>query len=385
MKQFESSWPGAKTVTDRTVVPGTFFYPGPTEVRREVLEAMLQPMLPHRSVEFETILDELQSALRTIFRTRRNVFVATSSGTGLMEAAVRCAPPGPILALVNGAFAARFADIARACGRDVDRADFEWGSVIDLDVVESRLARRRYAAVTVVHSETSTGALTPVHGLAEIAHDNGALLLCDSVSGIGGIEFDTHGSGADFVFTASQKALALPPGLAFGVASEAMMRDVRKAKGRGRYFNLALFDKAASHHQTTSTPAISLIYAAHRQCSDIVKEGMPARCARHHEMAALTREWISSISHRTGMQFQPVARPGYETPSVSVIRLPHEFEAHSVVRAVRERGFTIGTGYQALSTCTIRIGHMGDHTPRMLQQCLYAIDDSIDSLKSDLR
>ena len=99
---------------------GTFFLPGPTEVRRPVLEAMLQPMLPHRGAAFEAMFARIHTGLQVVFRTTRPVFVSSSSATGLMEAAVRCAPEGPVLSLVNGAFSERFADVARACGREVD-------------------------------------------------------------------------------------------------------------------------------------------------------------------------------------------------------------------------------------------------------------------------
>src|ERR1700712_2874100 len=132
---------------------GTFFLPGPTEVRREILAAMLQPMLPHRGAAFESLYARLQDALRPIFRTARPVYVSSSSATGLMEAAIRCAPTGPILSLVNGAFSERFSAIAEASGRDVQLESCLWGEVVSLDAVEAALKSRHFAAVTVVHSE----------------------------------------------------------------------------------------------------------------------------------------------------------------------------------------------------------------------------------------
>src|SRR5687768_17166965 len=105
---------------------GSFFLPGPTEVRREVLEAMLRPMIPHRSSEFEELFARLQQGLKSVFVTERPVFIAASSGTGLMEAAIRAIPPGTILSLVNGAFSERFAHIAEMCGRKVERFEVAW-------------------------------------------------------------------------------------------------------------------------------------------------------------------------------------------------------------------------------------------------------------------
>src|SRR4051812_31109419 len=149
-------------MTPRLLQDGTFFFPGPTEVRPEVLAAMTTPMIPHRGAAFETLFGRLQDALGVIFGTTRPVYVSSSSATGLMEAAVRCAPPGPVLSVVNGAFSARFAAIGKACGRETDVIDVPWGEAVEMSQLEERLKRKRYAAMTVVHSETSTGALTDV-------------------------------------------------------------------------------------------------------------------------------------------------------------------------------------------------------------------------------
>src|SRR5678816_4658659 len=138
---------------------GTFFLPGPTEVRQEVLAAMLKPMIPHRSTEFEELFARIQQGLKGVFLTRRPVYIAASSGTGMMEAAIRALPSGPILSLVNGAFSERFAHIAEMCGREVDRFEVPWGAVNDPRQLEIYLTQKNYAAITVVHSETSTGAL----------------------------------------------------------------------------------------------------------------------------------------------------------------------------------------------------------------------------------
>src|SRR5687767_4850891 len=164
---------------------GTFFLPGPTEVRPEVLQAMLRPMIPHRGEAFEQLAANLQTGLRAVFGTARPVFIGACSATGFMEAGVRCARPGRILALVNGAFSGRYARIAAACGREVDRFDVEWGETHAVAEVDSRLARREHAAMTVVHSETSTGALNDVRALRDVAERHGVPCLVDSVSGIG--------------------------------------------------------------------------------------------------------------------------------------------------------------------------------------------------------
>ena len=181
---------------------GTFFLPGPTEVRPEVLAAMLQPMIAHRGRDFETLFGRVQEGLRPVLRTARPVFVSSSSATGLMEAAVRCAPVGPVLSLVNGAFSQRFAGVARACGREVDVVQVADGGVVAPEAAEARLRARRYAAVTVVHSETSTGALTDPRPIQALAREHGAVCLVDSVTGVAGAPLETDGWALDFVLTA---------------------------------------------------------------------------------------------------------------------------------------------------------------------------------------
>lgn len=356
---------------------GTFFLPGPTEVRREVLEAMLQPMLPHRGAAFEALYARVQEGLRRVFRTTRPVFVSSSSATGLMEAAIRCAPVGPVLALVNGAFSERFAHIARACGRDTDMVEGPWGDVVDLDAVEARLAARRYAAVTVVHSETSTGALHDVRAVQALARRHGALCLVDSVTGVGGAPLEFDEWELDLALTGSQKALALPPGLAFAAASASYMRTAAEAPARGVYFDLAEFARFDERRQTANTPALSLLYAAERQLEDVAREGMEHRWARHAAMADDCRRWAEAIGARLDPAVGVLAPAGRRSPTVSAITLPPRVTGPTVAKAVAARGYVIGSGYGRLKDETIRVGHMGDHTREGLAGCLAAVEDAL--------
>lgn len=359
---------------------GRFFLPGPTEVRREVLAGMLGPMIPHRGAAFQELFARLQRGLRTVFGTDRLVFVSSSSATGLMEAAVRCAPAGPVLSLVNGAFSARFAEIAASCGHETDIVEAPWGSTVELDEVERRLAARRYSAVTVVHSETSTGALTDVRAVAELAHRNGVLCLVDSVSGVGGAPLHAAEWELDFVLTGSQKALALPPGLAFAVASEAFMEQAASAPTRGKYFDVVEFARYAERDETPNTPAISLLYSLDVQLASIGREGVEKRWERHAAMARETWKWADSFADRHGVPLAILAPEGRRSPTVSTIVLPQSLRGPAVVAAVAERGFTIGGGYGKLREGTIRIGHMGDHDTSTLRPCLDACADAISQL-----
>ncbi len=367
-------------MTDALLTNGTFFFPGPTEVRGAVLEAMTRPMIPHRGTQFESLFGRLQAALKEVFGTERPVYISSSSATGLMEAGVRCAPAGCVLSIVNGAFSARFAAIAKSCAREVDILDVPWGNSVHLDEVAARLAAKQYAVVTVVHSETSTGALQDVRAVTKLAHAHGALCLVDSVTGVGAAELRVDEWGLDYALTGSQKALALPPGLAFAVASSSFIETARAQKDRGLYFDLVEFDAYAMKNQTPNTPAIPLFFSADVGLSAIVAEGMPARWARHAAMAERTYTWVDALTQRHGDELHVLASAGHRSPSVTAVNLPSRITGPTVVRAVAERGFTIGSGYGKNKETSVRIGHMGDHTLAGLERCLAACDSAFDAL-----
>jgi aspartate aminotransferase-like enzyme len=360
---------------------GTFFLPGPTEVRAEVLEAMLLPMLPHRGARYEALHARIVTGLQQVFRTKRPVYLMSCSATGAMEMAIRGAPEGPILSLVNGAFSERFARIAQSCDRSTRVLSVPLGDTPHLEQVEEALVEggaggAAFAAVTVVHSETSTGALSDIHAITELAHRHGAMCLVDSVTGIAGTRVETDAWGLDFVLTGSQKALALPPGLAFAVASEAYVLQASNAPSRGRYLDVVEYEEFARRSQTPNTPALSLLYAAECQLEQIRFEGIEARWIRHAEMLARTEAWVESLRD-AGLAIGYLCRPGERSPTVSTITLPEAMKATAVVARVAELGFVIGTGYGALKERTIRIGHMGDHTVDTLEPCLGAVEQAL--------
>jgi aspartate aminotransferase-like enzyme len=348
---------------------GRFFLPGPTEVRAEVLAAMTRPMMPHRGRAFEELFARIQGGLQQVFRTQRPVLVSTSSATGLMEAGVRCAPPGPVLALVNGAFSERFAHVARACGRTVEVVEVAPGEVVTPEMAEDRFREKRFAVMTVVHSETSTGALTDIRAMQTVARRHGVTCVIDSVTGMAGSPVETDGWDLDYVLTGSQKALALPPGLAFAVASDAYLAQARSAGARGLYFDLVEFEAFARKSQTPNTPAISLLYALEVQLAAIVAEGIEGRWARHRAMAERVRAWVGEHA-----EWGILAPEGARADTVTAITLPERIRGTDLVAAAEREGYVVGTGYGKLKERTFRIGHMGDHTLQGLGGCLAAID-----------
>ena len=355
---------------------GRFFLPGPTEVHPEVLSAQNRAVIGHRGPAVQKLMGELQTGLKDVFRTESPVLISTSSATGLMEAAVLNGARSRVLSLVNGAFSKRFGQIAEACGLEVETLEVEWGQVITADQVREKLTSGGFDAVTVVHSETSTGALNPIKEISEVVQEQeDVMLLVDSVTGVGGAEVRTDEWALDFVLTGSQKALALPPGLSFGVASERLMARSADATRKGVYFDLISFRKQLDNLQTPNTPAITLFYALAKQLDRIRLEGLEARWSRHRAMAERCVQWVDMMREQRGVALSVLAPEGSRSPTVTSVVLPEGTTGPSVVSAMKERGFTIGGGYGKLKETAFRVGHMGDHTVAELDAVLDALGE----------
>jgi aspartate aminotransferase-like enzyme len=227
------------------------FIPGPVDVAPEVLAAQTQPMLPHRSKEFEAIFQRVSNLARQLFFTQQRVFIVTASGTGLQEAVVRnfahraSRSSANLLSCVNGAFAERWHEVAVANGKSADKLETPWNQPITPELVTNAINQKMavnntaYEIITIVHNETSTGVQNPVKEIAAAvqAASPNTLICVDAVSSLGGAKIDMDAWGLDVVLTSSQKCLALPPGLALGAVSEInkflLQRGMRIANGYG--------------------------------------------------------------------------------------------------------------------------------------------------------
>ena len=356
---------------------GKFFLPGPTEVRPEVLAAMQKQMIGHRGKEMEQLVERLEEGLKYVFRTRRPVYISSSSATGLMEAAIRNGVRRRVLCLVNGAFSERFYRIAQACGVDADPLEVQLGEVNTPTALAKALRRGIYDAVTVVHSETSTGVLNPIKELAEVARAAGdVVLLVDSVSAMAGAPVETDAWKIDYLLTGSQKCFALPPGLAFAVAQPNIIERAKTKTDRGIYFDLVEFEKNILKNQTPNTPAVSLFYALDEQLKAIRAETIEGRWQRHQAMAQRTYEWVEQMRAR-GVPLSVLAPDGYRSPAVTCIRVPEEMSGSRISSQMKTRGYVIASGYGHLKDTTFRIGHMGDHTVEELEELLGVLEETL--------
>lgn len=347
------------------------FVPGPVDVDDEVLQAQTHPMLPHRSKEFEATFKRAAEKARRLFLTEQRVLIATSSGTGLQEAAVRSLVKRDVLSCVNGAFAERWYEVAVYNGKQVDLLEAEWDQPITPELVTAALKKKHYDAITIVHNETSTGLQNPVAEVAAavraIAPET--LVLVDAVSSLGGARIETDAWGLDMVLTSSQKCLALPPGLALCAVSDRALKQAEQVENRGWYFDLVRMEKHRLKDSTPATPAMSLIYALDHQLDRILAEGLDARYARHSAMAARVQSWAE------GQRLSVYAPEGYRSQTVTTIVNDRNWEISAINAFLAPRGMRIANGYGALKGRTFRIAHMGEIQMSDLEELFKALEE----------
>lgn len=347
------------------------FIPGPTEVREEILRAQAQWMIGHRSKDFGELNHRCVTKTQQALKTKNYVMWFTSSGTGTMEGALRNVVDGKILHTVNGAFSDRWFKIAKACAKDASVVNVEWGKAVRPEMIEAELSKGGYTALALTHNETSTGVRAPIEAIAKMmkAKFPDVMILVDAVSSLMGDWFDIDALGLDVVVASSQKAVALPPGLAVAVVSQRALDKCRTVKDRGYYFDYdAMLKRYDKDHQTPTTPAISLFWALDRELDHILAEGMPNRYERHLEMAKFTRAWAAK-------HFAVFPEPGYESVTLTTVANNKGISVADLNKKLAEKGMQISNGYGDLKEKTFRIAHMGDLTLQDMKEVTEAIEE----------
>lgn len=355
-----------------------FFLPGPAYVREEVRQALTGPVMGHRSAAFQEIYQRLEAGLPTLFRTSGEVFMASSSATLVMEAAVVSTVEKRVLNLTSGAFSERWHEVCRLHGLEADRVAVPWGRAVDPDLVRAALRRGSsgrggYEAVTLVHNETSTGVVNPVDEISKVVREESdALLLVDCVSSLGGAPFETDPWGVDIALAGVQKAMALPPGLVLFTLSERAARQAEGVPRRGFYTDVLRYRDKHRGHGPITTPVVSLVYALDFQLRRILDEGVEERWQRHRRMQQQTLEWAEA------RDFARAAEAGARSWTVTCLRPPASspLSAPRWVAQLAEQGYTVASGYGQWKQETFRIGHMGDVQPADLD-ALFAVMDQI--------
>ncbi len=355
--------------------PPRLFIPGPVLVKEDVLQQLARPTLGHRGKDYSQLHGEVVEMLKKILFTEQNVFLSTSSASGIWEAAIRnCVGfDETVLCTMCGAFSDKWADVAKSCGRKVEELKVEWGQAITADMIDKKLASGKYSAITLVYSETSTGLANPLYEVSEMMKKKypDVLVFVDAVSAMVGMPLHFDKLGWDVALASVQKAFALPPGLAVAVVSKRALEKSKTVPGRGYYFDFQSFAKSAEKNQTPTTPAIPQIMGLHYQCSKLIKEGMENVWKRHKEMADFTRAWAKD-------RFAVFCDEKYCTNTLTTVKNTRKIVVADVIKAVQSKHNTaFGNGYQKLKEETFRIAHMGDITLADVKELLGWIDDEL--------
>ena len=355
--------------------PPRLFIPGPVKVNEDVLQQLARPTLGHRGKEYAQLDAETVNMLKKLLFTKQNVFLFTSSGSGGWEASIRnCVGPDEnILCTCCGAFSDKWADVVRSCGRNADELKVDWGQPVLPEMIDEKLATGKYAAITLMYNETSTGLTNPLYEVSEMMKEKypDVLVFVDAVSAMVGLPLHFDELGWDVVFASVQKAFAIPPGLAVLAVSNRALQKSKDIPARGYYFDFQQFAKAAEKNQTPTTPAIPHIMALHYQCNKLLAEGIENVWKRHREMGDFVRGWAKE-------KFELFCDEKYASNTLTTIKNTRAINVAETIKAVQQKHNTIfGNGYGKLKEQTFRIAHMGDITLDEVKELLAWIDEEI--------
>ena len=349
------------------------FIPGPVHVSEKTFRAFARPMIGHRSGDFKKLYAGIHPRLQQLFYTKQPVFLSTSSAWGVMEGSIRnLVSDGKVLNCMCGAFSDKWFDVSKRCGKAAEALQVPWGEPIRAEQVREKLQAGGFQAVTLIHNETSTGVLSHLGEIAAVVREfPEVMLIVDSVSSFSVLPIEMDDLGVDVLLTGSQKALAMPPGLALFSASERAFARAKEVTGRGYYFDFIEFQKNQAEDMTPSTPSVSHIYALESKLDDIFTEGLQARYDRHRATNALVHDWV----RRHGFGF--FAPEGARSLSLTCVRNTREIDVPALLASLKQHGFLIDGGYGKLKGNTFRISNMGDETLETMQELLTALDASL--------
>lgn len=352
------------------------FIPGPIEVSEKTYRAMTTPVVGHRSSDFVELYQSVQPGLQKLFQTQDPVFLSTSSAWGVMEGSVRNLTRKKVLNCMCGAFSDKWFNVSQRCGLEAGSLRAEWGSHIDPEALRKELSSGEYDVVTLVHNETSCGMMNPLPEIMEVLREfPDVFSIIDTVSSFSAVPIAKDELGIDVILTGSQKALALPPGLALFSVSERAMERAKTVEGRGYYFDFLEFLANHEKGMTPSTPVIPLIHALRSKLEDIEEEGIENRFNRHAELNGIVHAWVE----KNGFELLPAR--DYASKTLSCVRNTRDLDLATLNKRLKEEyKMVIDTGYGKLKGKTFRISNMGDETVETIHELLENLDAVIASL-----
>lgn len=347
------------------------FIPGPIDVSEDVLLKMSTQMIGHRTDEASRLQKSISEKLQKILCTESTILLSTSSGTGLMEGAIRSCTLKRAAIFSTGAFGYKWYQIAKANNIPSDIFKVEWGKHLEPKMVDEVLSSGKYDLIAVTHNDTSTGIINPIDKIGEVVKKYEDIIYCvDGVSSVGGTKIEVDKSGIDIILASVQKALGLPPGMAVCTFSQKAVERAKKVPFRGVYFDLlAMYEYVLKkEYQYPSTPSIPHMYALNYQLDRILEEGIDNRYNRHEQMAKVVRAWAKKY-------FKLFAEEDYLSNTLTVIENTRKIDINNLNFKLAERGFQISNGYGDLKDKTFRISHMGDYTLDDVYEVLKNIDE----------
>lgn len=348
------------------------FIPGPIDVDRNVLAKLSTPQISHRSKEASNLQKGIEEKLKKLFFTKDTIILSTSSGTGLMEGAIRSCTMKRAAVFSVGAFGDKWFNIAKSNGVPADLIKSELGLPTTVEIINKTLKTGKYDVLTITQNETSTGLMNSLKNISELlqAKYPEILLLVDSVSSMGGTKIETDKWGIDVNITSSQKCLGLPAGLSICSVSDRAIEAAKKVENRGLYFDLVeLYNKVHENHQYPSTPSLPHMFALDYQLDRILDEGFENRFNRHIDMAEYVRSWSNKYFELF------IQDPKYRSNTVTTIKNIRNIDVDDLNRKLTERGYLISNGYGELKDKTFRISHMGDYTVQDVKELIINMND----------
>ncbi|GJD50734.1 Serine--glyoxylate aminotransferase [Methylobacterium crusticola] len=362
-----------------THAPGRHFLqiPGPTNTPLPVLAAIARPTIDHRGPEFGRLGRAVLEEIRPVFGTTRPVVIYPASGTGAWEAAlVNTLSPGDrVLMFETGWFATLWSRLAGRLGLEAEFLKGDWRSGVDAAAIEARLREdggHAVKAVCVVHNETSTGVTSDIAAVRRALDAAGhpALLLVDTISSLGSVEYRHDEWGVDVTVAGSQKGLMLPPGLSFNAVSDKARAAAASARLPNAYWNWEEMLAANANGYFPYTPSTNLLQGLAVALGMLRDEGLPAVFARHHRAAAATRACVAHWGFETQCR-----NPAEHSPALTAVRLPEGHSADALRAEILARSnMSLGNGLGPLADRVFRIGHLGDFHDLMVTGTLAGVE-----------
>jgi serine---pyruvate transaminase len=357
-----------------------FRLPGPTPLPPAVLAAMQQEMIPHRTPEFRAFYRGLLDRMQVLHRTTNDVMLWPGSGSAGWEIAVAnlLFPGDSVIAIINGHFGTRFADVAEIFGIEVHRIEIPWGEAATRTQVEQALDQFPDAkAIFLTHNETSTGVTNPVADLAAAARAKGVLTLVDAVSSAAGLPLEIDEWDLDFVLSGSQKAWMCPPGLSIIVAGDRVWESIGDRPRNQFFWDLRTTRAAALDGLTPTTPPLTMLFALDAAVGMIEAETLPVTLERHRALGEMTRAGIRELN------LELLADESVASNTVTTVKVPEGVTATQIIAAMQnDHGVTIAGGQAHIAEKVIRIGHMGWVDSDDIEVCLAALDHTIEKLRN---